>query len=223
MVACPFNIPAYTYNDPLSPKVTKCTLCLPRIMEGKLPGCVEICPKEALIFGKRKDLIKIAWKRITESPGHYQEHVYGEHEMGGTSWLYLSRAPFEKIDMREDLGITPAPQFTSGALGTVPIVVGLWPVLLTGVYAISKRKEKIADEERKEAVQAATDLATDEMNKQLSQLKTKMTKEKDAAVKTEVKKALDDAAKKAAEAAKAVEKLPVQKIAADDDTGNEEE
>jgi len=37
MVACPFNIPAYTYNDPLSPKVTKCTLCLPRIMEGKLP------------------------------------------------------------------------------------------------------------------------------------------------------------------------------------------
>jgi hypothetical protein len=61
------------------------------------------------------------------------------------------------------------------------------------------------------------------MNKQLSQLKTKMTKEKDAAVKTEVKKALDDAAKKAAEAAKAVEKLPVQKIAADDDTGNEEE
>ena len=33
MVACPFNIPAYTYNDPLTPKVTKCTMCLPRIEE----------------------------------------------------------------------------------------------------------------------------------------------------------------------------------------------
>jgi len=223
MVACPFNIPAYTYNDPLSPKVTKCTLCLPRIMEGKLPGCVESCPKEALIFGKRKDLVKIAWKRITDNPGHYLEHVYGEHEMGGTSWLYLSRVPFEKVDMREDLGTTPAPELTSGALGTVPIVVGLWPVLLTGVYAISKRKEKIADEERKEAVQNATDLATTEMNKQLSQLKTKMTKEKDAAVKSEIKKALDAAAKKTAEEAQAAEKPPVTKDAADDDTGNEEE
>ena len=192
-------------------------------MEGKLPGCVESCPKEALIFGKRKDLVKIAWKRITDNPGHYLEHVYGEHEMGGTSWLYLSRVPFEKVDMREDLGTTPAPELTSGALGTVPIVVGLWPVLLTGVYAISKRKEKIADEERKEAVQNATDLATTEMNKQLSQLKTKMTKEKDAAVKSEIKKALDAAAKKTAEEAQAAEKPPVTKDAADDDTGNEEE
>jgi len=223
MVACPFNIPAYTYNDPLSPKVTKCTLCLPRIQEGKLPGCVEICPKEALVFGKRKDLIKVAWKRITQSPGHYIEHVYGEHEMGGTSWLYLSGTPFEEIGMREDLGITPAPQFTSGALGTVPIVVGLWPVLLTGVYAISKRKDKIAVEERKAAVQTAKDLATDEMNKQLDQLKTRMTKEKETAVKNEVKKALEAASKKAAMEAKAAEKPPVVQDAAGADTGNEEE
>jgi len=119
--------------------------------------------------------------------------------------------------MREDLGITPAPQFTSGALGTVPIVVGLWPVLLTGVYSISKRKEKIADEERKEAVETATDLATTEMNKQIAQLKTKMTKEKDTAIKNEVKKALDAAAKKAAEQPPAADNV------ADDDTGNEEE
>lgn len=222
MVACPFNIPAYTYNDPLTPKVTKCTLCLPRIMEGKLPGCVEICPKEALMFGKRKDLIKIAWKRITQSPGHYIEHVYGENEMGGTSWLYISALPFEQIGMREDLGITPAPQLTSGALGTVPIVVGLWPVFLTGIYAISKRKEKIAEEERKEAVQTAKDHAADEMAKQLTQLKVKLTKEKETAIKTEVKKALDAAAKKAADEAKAAEKQPVNNDTAGDDTGNEE-
>ncbi len=201
MVACPFNIPAYTYNDPLTPRVTKCTMCLPRIKQGKLPGCVEICPREALIFGKREELLNAAWVRITKNPDHYIPHVYGEKEMGGTSWLYLSSVPFEQIGMREDLGVTSAPQLTSGALGAVPIVVGLWPVLLTGVYAISKRKEKIADEEQKQAVQGAIEKATDEMNNQLSQLRTKMTKEKETAITNEVKKALEEAVKKAEEEA----------------------
>ena len=226
MVACPFNIPAYTYNDPLSPVVTKCTMCLPLIKEGKLPGCVDICPKEALTFGRRDDLVKIAWKRIYKRPDNYVSHVYGEHEMGGTNWLYISAVPFEQIGMREDLGITPAPQLTAGALGTVPIVVGLWPVLLTGVYAISKRKEKIALREKQDAVQSATDAATLEMNKQLSQLKDKMTKEKETAVANEVKKALAEAAKKAEEAAKAAEDQDAQTgevTEADADPGDKEE
>ena len=49
--------------------------------------------------------------------------------------------------MLEDLGVTPAPELTSGALAAVPIVAGLWPVLLMGIYAISKRKESIFEEE----------------------------------------------------------------------------
>ncbi len=232
MVACPFNIPAYTYNDPLTPKVTKCTMCLPRIQEGKLPGCVDICPKEALVFGKRDDLLKIAKKRINKHPDHYIDHVYGEHEMGGTSWLYLSGVPFEQIGMRDDLGVTPAPQFTAGALGTVPIVVGLWPVLLTGVYAITKRKEKIASQEKKDAVRKATSEATDEMNKQLSQLRDKMTKEKETAIQNEVKKALEEAEKKAEEEARAAqedagasddEKAVVDDAQTPEDKGKEEE
>ncbi len=217
MVACPFNIPAYTYNDPLTPKVTKCTMCLPLIQEGKLPGCVEICPSEALVFGKREDLVKLAWKRINKHPDQYVEHVYGEHEMGGTSWLYLSAVPFEEIGMREDLGVTPAPQFTSGALGTVPIVVGLWPVLLTGVYAISKRKEKIAQEEQNEAVQETTDQLTNEMNTKLSALQDKMTKEKETAVKNEAKKAVDEYIK--AEAEKKAEEEAQADASGDEENG----
>ena len=155
MIACPFEIPSYEYDNALSPRVVKCTMCYPRIIEGKLPGCVEACPKEALTFGKRKDLIKIARKRIENYPEQYVDHIYGEHEMGGTSWLYLSGIPFQELDMREDLGIKPAPEFTSGALAAVPVVAGLWPILLTGIYAISKRKEKIANEEQETAVQGA--------------------------------------------------------------------
>ena len=37
MVACPFEIPTYEYDKALTPRVTKCTMCHPRVQEGKLP------------------------------------------------------------------------------------------------------------------------------------------------------------------------------------------
>ncbi|MCK5097433.1 MAG: 4Fe-4S dicluster domain-containing protein [Desulfobacteraceae bacterium] len=194
MIACPFEIPAYEYHKALSPRITKCTMCYPRLLEGKLPGCVEACPKEALIFGNRDKLIKAAWQRIYKYPDQYLEHVYGEHEMGGTSWLYLSKHPFSKIGMREDLGRKSAPELTAGPLSAVPIVVGLWPVLLTGVYAISKRKDKIAKEEKEKAVAQNTALALDDTEKKLEALREKLTREKTSAINFEVKKALEEAA-----------------------------
>jgi len=195
MVACPFEVPAYEYDKVLTPRVTKCTMCAPRLAEGKLPGCVEACPREALVFGERDALLKIARSRIQKYPDQYVDHVYGEHEMGGTSWLYLSGEPFQTLGMREDLGTTSAPELTSGALSTVPIVVGLWPVLLTGVYAISKRKDKIAKEEKDMAVSAAQVQANADMNQKIEELREKMTKEKSSAINFEVKKALEEAAK----------------------------
>ena len=193
MIACPFNIPTFEYDEAFTPRIRKCTMCYPRLMEGKLPGCVVSCPTEALTFGKRVDLITIARKRIEKNPDQYVDHIYGEQEMGGTSWLYLSGAPFKTLGMREDLGNTPAPELTKGALGAVPIVVGLWPVLLTGVYAISKRKEKIAKEEREGAVAAALDQAKSEAESKLSEALEKAEKDKNEAVEKEVKKALEEA------------------------------
>lgn len=100
MVACPFEIPAYEYHDPITPEVRKCTFCYNRISEkGGLPGCAEICPTEALTFGKRSVLLPLAHKRLKENPGRYLQHIYGEKEAGGTSWLYLSGVPFEKIGL----------------------------------------------------------------------------------------------------------------------------
>jgi len=98
MVACPFEIPAYEYHDPITPRVMKCTFCYERVAnEGKLPGCAEICPVEAITFGRRDTLLKVARDRIEENPGRYVDHIYGEHEAGGTSWMYLSAQPFEKL------------------------------------------------------------------------------------------------------------------------------
>lgn len=155
MVACPFNIPGYTYDKALNPLVQKCTLCHPLISEGKLPACVDICPTGALLFGKRKELLQIARQRLLDAPTRYQDHIYGEHEMGGTAWMTISAAPFKAVGLDENLGTRPAGDYTAGVLGAVPMVVGLWPVLLGGAYAITKRKEQIAAEEQAEAVAQA--------------------------------------------------------------------
>lgn len=201
MVACPFEIPTYEYDKALTPRVMKCTLCRPRILEGKLPGCVADCPREALMFGKRTDLLKRARRRIEQYPDRYIDHIYGEKEMGGTSWLYLSGVPFSRIGMREDLGTVSAPQLTAGALSAVPMVVGLWPVLLTGAWAISRRKDNIAAEEKAAAVADALARAEKETERQLSDQREKMNREKESAINFEIKKALAEAEEKAKTAA----------------------
>ena len=195
MIACPFEIPTYEYDKAFTPRIMKCTMCHPRISKGLLPGCVEACPTEALTYGKRDDLLWIGRERIRKFPERYLNHIYGENEMGGTSWLYLSGVPFKEIGMREDLGIIPAPKLTSGALSGVPIVVGLWPVLLTGIYAMSKRKEKIAQKEKESAVTAALEKANTEAKTKLAEAAEKADKEKQAAIEKAVSKALEEAAK----------------------------
>jgi hypothetical protein len=195
MIACPFEIPTYEYDKALEPRIMKCTLCYPRIVKGLLPGCVQACPTEALTFGKREDLLKDARERISKFPDRYVDHIYGENEMGGTNWLYLSAVPFKEVGMREDLGITPAPKLTSGALLGVPIVVGLWPVLLTGIYAMSKRKEKIANQETTQTVAAAVEQANAEAKAKHSKEMEQVQKFKQKEIENAVKKALEEAAK----------------------------
>lgn len=98
MVACPFQIPTYDYDTALTPQVRKCTLCFDKLQSGEeVPACVKICPQDCLTYGKRSDLLQIAHDKITARPDVYADHVYGEHEVGGTSWLYLSSVPFTKL------------------------------------------------------------------------------------------------------------------------------
>lgn len=114
MVACPFQIPAYEYSEPLTPRVMKCSFCLERSSKDEIPACAKACPEEAITFGKRSDLLEIAHKRIQEPPEEHRarppllDHVYGEHEVGGTSWLYVSRVPFKNVGLPELPSESPA-------------------------------------------------------------------------------------------------------------------
>jgi formate dehydrogenase iron-sulfur subunit len=50
-----------------------------------------------LRFGQRARLLAQAHAQIASNPGRYVDHVYGEHEAGGASVLYLSPLPFAAL------------------------------------------------------------------------------------------------------------------------------
>lgn len=147
MIACPFNVPGYSYSSATNPVVKKCILCYDtRLKYGKPPACVEICPQEVLTFGYRKDLIKIGHERIRETPDKYVDHIYGEKEVGGTGWLYLSSVPFDKVGFDTTLGNEPIISNVKEFLGTVPMVLAIWPALFTGFHLLSTRKKGHGDD-----------------------------------------------------------------------------
>lgn len=110
LIACPFQIPVYEFDKPLLPLVQKCTLCGHRIPD-KLPACVDVCPQEAMIFGRREDLQALGHELIWRNPEVYEPEIYGEHTAGGTSWLYLLPVSHKKLGL-PDYGDDPAPQLS---------------------------------------------------------------------------------------------------------------
>ncbi|MDR1686073.1 MAG: 4Fe-4S dicluster domain-containing protein [Desulfovibrio sp.] len=145
MIACPFYVPAYDYHNARNPLIYKCTMCAPRLASGELPGCVSRCPEKALIFGKRSELLKIARERITESPEKYVKHIYGEHEAGGTCWLYLSPVPHTLLDQPE-VGSDSPSRTTSGILESAGMTAGILSVLLGAVCFLGRRRRNDAAE-----------------------------------------------------------------------------
>lgn len=150
MAACPFQVPAFEYQKALNPMIMKCDFCFDRTKEGKLPACVSICPVEALTYGGRNDLVKIARERIKRNPDRYVDHIFGEYEVGGTSWMYLANKDFAELDF-PNLGTKPAPGVSEsiqhGIFAYFVPPVSLY-ALLGGIMWISKRRKELDQEEK---------------------------------------------------------------------------
>jgi ferredoxin len=104
LTVCPFNIPNINWTDDSGslwvntvPEITRCKLCFDRVNNGEQPACTKACSTGALTFGNRDELLIKARARIVKWPNKYVDHIYGEKEVGGTAWLYLSPVPFEKL------------------------------------------------------------------------------------------------------------------------------
>nr|MBN2277378.1 4Fe-4S dicluster domain-containing protein [candidate division Zixibacteria bacterium] len=146
MMACPYGIPRYDWDDTV-PYIRKCILCYDRIKEGKQPACTEICPKEATIFGEREELIKIARQRIQDNPNLYVDHIWGEHEVGGTSVLYISDIDLGFLAYQPKLGSVALSRTTAPAMNAVPIAfVGMGAVMY-GINWVVRRRMKLRKDE----------------------------------------------------------------------------
>jgi Fe-S-cluster-containing dehydrogenase component len=128
VAACPFNVPRFTYDTPF-PKISKCQLCQHRLGEGRYAACAEVCPTGATLYGPVADLENEIERRRALTPGtattfprgkigggdsyqgvvgHYVDHVYGAHEIGGTQVLHLSGVPFELLNKPALPDVAPA-------------------------------------------------------------------------------------------------------------------
>lgn len=147
-VACPFEVPAYEFDVALKPLVRKCEFCTDRAKgTGANPACAASCPTEALVFGRRTALMTMARDRLKKRPDRYVNHIYGENEVGGTSWLYLTGRP------TQELGLLKLPE-RAPALRTEAIQHGIFkygalPIAFYGALAglmwFNNRKEAAAE------------------------------------------------------------------------------
>ncbi len=140
MMACPFGAPTFEWNKTV-PWIRKCTFCSERLSQNQPPSCIEICPTNALQFGERSELISEAHKRIADNPDKYIDHVYGENENGGTSWLMLSPAPFDSIAL-PTLDSKPVGTNAVYAMSVVPPVAITIAIAMTGLYWLTKKRDK---------------------------------------------------------------------------------
>lgn len=156
MIACPFYIPTFDYESALHPRIMKCVFCYDtKLKDGKAPACVDACPQDALLFGKRDELILKARRRIKNKPDLYQDHIYGEFEAGGTSWLYLSPVPFDKVGFNPAISNEPILNGVKSFLAIVPMVLTIWPALFAGFHLLATRKE-IKTENKTENIKEET-------------------------------------------------------------------
>lgn len=142
VISCPFNMPGYDYDSAFEPKIIKCFFCYERIKEGKVTACADACPAGALTFGRRKDILKLARKRINDDPKKYIDHIYGENEVGGTSWLYISSVPFELLGFPTNLPSKPLIELSKGFLSSVPVIFTTFPAIFGMVYALTRHRDK---------------------------------------------------------------------------------
>jgi len=146
MISCPFDIPKAEYHS-WNPRIMKCSMCYERLQEGKKPACVDACPTDTLMFGSKRELMEVARHRVYSHPDKYVHQIYGEHEAGGSGWLYLSSVPFDQIGFRTDLGTTPYPEYTKQFLVSVPLILFGVPALLLGLSELADRKNEVHEDQ----------------------------------------------------------------------------
>jgi len=143
---CPWGVPSLEYRDLNTPRIVKCDWCIDRRESDhesfRGSACAQACPTGAIRFGQRPELLAYAHRRLAEFPARYQPRVYGEKELDGTGWLYISHVPFEKVGLPAEF-----PAAAGGrVLGRNNVPRGLTALAVCAAAAVrfAERREEVA-------------------------------------------------------------------------------
>ena len=152
-----------------SPKVPPGTSATALWKYSRIPACCDVCPTGASLFGWVDELQAEAERRLAHKPGemyefprgllggdrpdqaapvgHYQPHIYGEKESGGTQVRYLTGVPHEKLGLPK----LPDHSFAAVSEGVQhTLYKGLIaPVVLLGGLVVLARRSAKGDEAQK--------------------------------------------------------------------------
>jgi Fe-S-cluster-containing dehydrogenase component len=153
-VACPFDVPKFEWTK-AAPQIVKCELCRHRGDAKKAgalavanPACCEVCPREAVVYGRRSELVEQARARMAAEPSRYNAKIYGLTDGGGTHVLYLTARGAEF----EQLGLPKLPDEPMPALGeNIQHAAYRWfalPAALYGVLAWTVARNRKNEEKR---------------------------------------------------------------------------
>jgi len=160
-VACPFEVPRFDWDNGVNPVISKCWLCYDRLQAGQKPACAEACPTGTLRFGQREELLTQAHAQIASNPGRYVDHVFGESEVGGTSMLYISDVPFDRLGFPTSLPQTAPPEETEKIMSKLPFVIGGMAAVMTGTAVYTHRGSIKSTESDRTAEQSEPSHPTD--------------------------------------------------------------
>ena len=156
--ACPYSVPRYH-----GPKgtINKCTGCIDRIQNGMEPACVATCQPNALQFGERDEMLKLANERVEwlHGKGYKDAVVYGDAEMDGLHVIQVLKYGIEAHGQVESPAINPAALLTQimkpvAAVGMGATVVGL--AAMFGLAHGYKRDALVYNEETKDTISMET-------------------------------------------------------------------
>jgi len=151
---CPYGVPHLGDVDLITGRAqsNKCTFCQDRLESGiGGPFCVEHCPTQALVWGKRKALLSQAQARVSElkSQGYDKAMLYGESQAGGLHRLSVL------LDSPAAYGLPGNPQSPITFSNTWrkiiqplgEIAFGATVVAVTGAFLIIRRNIRMEEVE----------------------------------------------------------------------------
>ena len=138
--ACPFDVPRY-YNDGTFGKsiINKCSGCVDRIGAGMEPACVATCQPDALKFGDRDEMLKIANEKVEwlHEHGYPDACVAGNDENYKTHVLHVLKYGYEAHGQLENPSIPATVAMTQVMKPVTGAISGLTVVGLGAMFALA--------------------------------------------------------------------------------------